>query len=94
MNPYLAYIEGLELGIAAARDIEPSPEVRAPLRAESKALLFSPHPDDECITGALPLRLMREAGIQIINIPVTFGSDSARRSARADELEKACAYLG
>src|SRR3954462_11965930 len=26
-----------------------------------RALIFSPHPDDECIIGAQPLRIMREA---------------------------------
>ena len=25
-----------------------------------RALVFSPHPDDECIIGALPLRLRRD----------------------------------
>jgi LmbE family N-acetylglucosaminyl deacetylase len=57
-------------------------------------LLFSPHPDDECITGLLPLRLMQEAGMQIINIPVTFGSNTERQAARASELSDACGYLG
>jgi len=57
-------------------------------------LLFSPHPDDECITGLLPLRLMRESGMKIINIPVTFGSDPARQSERAEELKNACRFLG
>lgn len=57
-------------------------------------LLFSPHPDDECITGLLPLRLMRESGMKIINIPVTFGSDPVRRPERAEELRNACHFLG
>jgi N-acetylglucosamine malate deacetylase 1 len=57
-------------------------------------LLLSPHPDDECLTGALPLRLMREQGWQTVNIAVTLGSDSARRKERKNELAKACATLG
>jgi N-acetylglucosamine malate deacetylase 1 len=60
----------------------------------STALLFSPHPDDECITGALPLRLRREGGMRVVDVAVTLGSDRGRRSARCRELERACAYLG
>jgi len=58
------------------------------------ALLFSPHPDDECITGALPLRLQREMGWRIVNIAITLGSDPARREARRAELHAACSILG
>lgn len=58
------------------------------------ALIFSPHPDDECIVGGLPLRLQREAGFHVINIAVTLGSKAARRKARLKELTAACDYLG
>lgn len=61
---------------------------------QSKALIFAPHPDDECIIGALPLRLQREAGFRIINVPVTLGSNVVRRAARKTELAAACAVLG
>jgi LmbE family N-acetylglucosaminyl deacetylase len=37
---------------------------------------------------------MREAGKQIINIPVTFGSNEARQTERDAELADACGYLG
>lgn len=57
-------------------------------------LLFSPHPDDECITGALALRLRREQGCRIVNVAVTQGSNRERQAARLAELEAACAYLG
>ncbi len=57
-------------------------------------LLISPHPDDEVITGTLPLRLQREAGARIVNIAVTLGSNPSRRAARAKEVESACALLG
>jgi LmbE family N-acetylglucosaminyl deacetylase len=57
------------------------------------ALIFSPHPDDECIIGALPLRLQREHGWRIVNIAVTLGSDPSRRDARRAELQAACALL-
>ncbi len=67
----------------------PAPGARAPV-----ALLFSPHPDDEVITGALALRLQRETGARVINIAVTLGSNAARREARRAELQNACAMLG
>jgi len=57
------------------------------------ALILSPHPDDECLVGALPLRLHHE-GWQIINIAVTLGSNEQRWSARQAELAKSCATLG
>ncbi len=59
-----------------------------------KVLLFSPHPDDESIIGALPLRLMRELKMNVINVPVTYGSDTSRQKERNKELKNACDYLG
>ncbi len=69
----------------------PRPEVKpdAP-----KALIFSPHPDDECVIGALPLRLLREARMNVINIAVTLGSKPARRAERLRELKGACGHVG
>jgi len=63
-------------------------------KTRSCALVFSPHPDDECLTGLLPLRLLRERDFQIIVIAMTLGSDKTRRTARNIELAKACAVLG
>jgi len=60
----------------------------------AKALIFSPHPDDECIVGGLALRLGRESGWNIINVAVTLGSNKARQIARLRELRNACAQLG
>ena len=94
MNPFLDFVKGLEDGLAAARTLSVSGRRQAPLESDACVLLFSPHPDDECITGTLPLRLMREAGKRIVNVPVTFGSRKERRAERAAELEKACAFLG
>ena len=65
------------------------PEPSAPL-----CVMISPHPDDECIGGGLPLRLMRESGWRIVNIAVTHGSNPARQLARAEELSAACARIG
>ena len=93
MQPFLEFVEGIESGITMAREVTVSGKTD-PVVSDSKVLIFSPHPDDECITGLLPLRLMREAGMQIINIPVTFGSVAERQAGRSEELENACAYLG
>ena len=57
-------------------------------------LIFSPHPDDECITGGLALRLLREAKWNVINVAVTLGSRRERHAARLRELQDACAALG
>ena len=59
-----------------------------------KALFFAPHPDDECISGGIALRLLREAGMDVANVAVTQGSRKDRQEARLRELEKACDYLG
>jgi LmbE family N-acetylglucosaminyl deacetylase len=59
-----------------------------------RALIFSPHPDDECIIGALPLRIMREAHFNVINAAVTQGSNKERQPARFEELKRACDYIG
>lgn len=61
---------------------------------KDKFLLFSPHPDDEAITGGLPLRITQENKFQVINIPVTFGGDIERRAQRKEELQLACRCLG
>jgi hypothetical protein len=94
MNPYLKYVESIQEGVRRARGIAISGKTTPPVESGKKVLLFSPHPDDECITGLLPLRLMREAGIQIINVPVTFGSNIERQPGRATELKNACGFLG
>ena len=57
-------------------------------------LILAPHPDDESITGLLPLRLQEEAGFQIWVVPVTLGSRPERRAARVNELRAACRALG
>ncbi len=56
-------------------------------------IIFAPHPDDECINGGLPLRLLRENDFRIINVPVTLGSNPERRIERIKELENACRFL-
>ena len=67
----------------------PAPAADAPA-----VLIFSPHPDDECIVGGLALRLMREAGMRVINVAVTQGSNKERQQPRLQELRNACNWIG
>jgi LmbE family N-acetylglucosaminyl deacetylase len=72
-----------------------SPGARSKIPAGApNVLVFSPHPDDECITGGLALRLLREAKWNVFNVAVTLGSNRARQAARRRELQNACAALG
>jgi LmbE family N-acetylglucosaminyl deacetylase len=59
-----------------------------------RTLIFSPHPDDECIVGGLALRLLRESKWNVVNVAVTLGSKPGRQPARRRELQNACATLG
>ena len=59
-----------------------------------KVLLFSPHPDDECIIGGLALRFLREAGMRIVNVAITQGRIKERQEPRWAELVEACRYIG
>ena len=59
-----------------------------------QVLIFSPHPDDECIIGALPLRLLRESKMRVTNVAITQGSKKERQSERLEELKKACDFMG
>jgi LmbE family N-acetylglucosaminyl deacetylase len=72
-----------------------TPSPRPGLAANApRVLIFSPHPDDECIIGGLALRLMREANMRVVNVAVTQGSNPARQTERWTELKAACDYLG
>ncbi len=95
MNPYLYYVQSISDGIQSAELIDVPVDTSKPIvEREKKVLLFSPHPDDECIIGLLPLRLQHESDYQVINVPMTFGSNPERREGRLAELENACSYLG
>jgi len=98
MNPYQAFVasfarlvdEGKSLPLGAPTlPGEPPPAANAPI-----ALIFSPHPDDECIIGGFALRLREEAGMGVINVAVTLGSNPERRQPRLGELRNACESLG
>src|SRR3954470_6353871 len=80
--------KSLPLGNIPAR-AKPALAADAPV-----ALIFSSHPDDECIIGGLALRLMREVGMRVINIAVTLGGNKERQPERWRELKEACNWLG
>jgi N-acetylglucosamine malate deacetylase 1 len=97
-NPYLSFISGYQRLLKDAAQLTlgglaplplPTPSASAP-----RVLIFSPHPDDECIVGALPLRLRLELGCEVINVAVTQGSKKERQAGRLKELQDACRYLG
>lgn len=97
-NPYLKFVseyarlimegKGFQLG-----GFPPTAHSSLP-RDAPRALVFSPHPDDECIVGALPLRLLRELKMNVVNVAVTLGSRKDRQLERLGELRQACEYLG
>jgi N-acetylglucosamine malate deacetylase 1 len=97
-NPYLRFVaeharlvnEGRALplgGIAA-------PPLDLPPAGAPRALVFAPHPDDECLIGGLALRLLRQSRWRIVDVAVTQGSRKDRQAPRLAELRGACGYLG
>lgn len=64
------------------------------MKRRPRLWIVAPHPDDECITGLLALRLQRECGFGVAVAPATLGSSRPRRAARREELRAACAALG
>lgn len=97
-HTYTMFVEGYARLLREGRVIPkgglpPRPRVTLPPNAP-KVLIFSPHPDDECIIGALPLRLLRQAGMRVINVAVTQGSKKERQAGRFAELQQACDFIG
>lgn len=88
-------IEALNRAAANGLSASEAPLNRVPAPACGKCcVILSPHPDDECITGALALRLLRESGWRVVNLAITHGSNPERQLARAAELQSACTLLG
>ncbi len=96
MKTYRDYISAYRRIFEEGKSTAPSMEVTAPAVVAGDGpviLIFSPHPDDECASGGMALRLQREVGARVVNIPVTFGSNSERRAARCEELKASCKHL-
>lgn len=95
-NPYLNYVQNLKNAVLAARQFKQGglPSTAVTPQKRETALFFSPHPDDECISGGLALRLLREARMNVINVAVTQGSNKERQAGRWKELQGACQFLG
>jgi LmbE family N-acetylglucosaminyl deacetylase len=97
-NPYRAMVSGYAdlFREGATIPLGGLPRLGRPTIAASapKVLIFSPHPDDECIIGGLPLRLLRELKMDVINVAVTQGSRRERQAERWRELKDACDYIG
>jgi LmbE family N-acetylglucosaminyl deacetylase len=98
MNPYEAFVaeiarlqkEGTRLPLGGlTAPAKPSLPENTP-----RALIFSPHPDDEVIIGGFALRLLRQSGFRVANVAVTQGSNKARQSERWDELKACCDFIG
>ncbi len=98
MNPYHPFVSQFARLVAEGKTLPlggvPSQARTKPASDAPVALIFSPHPDDECIIGGLALRFLREAGMRVINVAVTLGSNKARQAERFQELQNACQYLG
>lgn len=97
-HPYTAFVTEFAQGIAKARQLPLGGFEAAPCPALKPdapcTLVFSPHPDDESIIGALALRLRREAGHRVFVVAVTQGSKVDRQAARLEEMRGACGFLG
>ena len=97
-NPYRAYASSfrqlVDGGVNLPLGGMPKPQAPEVPGNAPVTLIFSPHPDDECIIGGLPLRLMREAGVRVVNVAVTLGSNKERQQARLAELKDACGWIG
>src|ERR1044071_2601704 len=98
MNPYQRFVTEHARLVREAKffplgGLSPLPHREKPPEA-AKAIFFAPHPDDECIVGALALRLHRETNMSLINVAVTQGSKKERQAERLHELQNACKYIG
>src|SRR6185312_114138 len=98
MNPYYKFVADfahlIETGKSLPLGNIPAPNKKKPDANAPVALIFSPHPDDECIIGGFALRLLRESGMRVINVAVTQGSNKERQLARLQELKNDCDWIG
>jgi N-acetylglucosamine malate deacetylase 1 len=97
-HPYRAFVDGFASLLTETKPLNESglvPLPRPPVPADApKVLIFAPHPDDEVIIGGLPLRLLRELKMNVVNVAVTLGSRVDRQAERWQELKNCCNYIG
>ena len=97
-NPYQTFVDSFARLLTEGEAIGSEGLVRQPRRAVAggapTALIFAPHPDDEVIIRGLPLRLLRELKIDVVNVAVTLGSRADRQAERWQELKNCCDYIG
>ena len=97
-NPYLGYARSFQALMEEGQNLpyggfQPSPKATTKKNAPV-VLVLSPHPDDECIIGGLPLRLMKEGDFRVLNVAITQGSNPTRKQERLNELKGACEWIG
>jgi LmbE family N-acetylglucosaminyl deacetylase len=97
-NPYRTFVDDFRRLLTDTKPLDVGtlvPPTRPPVPAAApKVLIFAPHPDDEVIIGGLPLRLLRELKMNVVNVAVTLGSRVDRQTERWQELKNCCDYIG
>ena len=97
-QPYLPFVNGFVQLVEDARALPLGAlaPARVPRLKDNapRVLVFAPHPDDECLVGALALRLRRERRFRVTAVAVTQGSRVDRKDERLAEMQGACHYLG
>lgn len=101
-DQWLRYLDEVAETVDSGKAIPlgPSPSALIPPRPSAangppaKVLYCAPHPDDECISGALAFRLRLDSGAEVTNVAITLGSDKGQRPRRLRELESACRAAG
>jgi len=97
-DPFLDYTRAFAQhardGAGLAASLPPVRPLPVPCAQAPTCLVFSPHPDDEAISGALPWRLRSQWHWRVVNVAVTLGSKVQRRAARWEELRRSCTRLG
>jgi LmbE family N-acetylglucosaminyl deacetylase len=97
-NPYLNFVEQVAKTFHDGHSIPLGGMTKSitvkTVSSAPKVLVLAPHPDDECVMGPLPLRLLREVGSEVMTLPITLGSNPTRKAEREEELELACEWIG
>lgn len=99
-DQWLSYLSEVKKAVDSGKIIPlgPSSLIAAPPLAQAastaKVVYCAPHPDDECLSGALAFRLRLDSGARVTNVAITLGSNKGQRARRLGELESACRAAG